>query len=157
MAIFAVSIDSDWDSCPPYFRCDISDFDEPIRNSKKALSLSKAHTVYSASPEYYDFLDENLNTVELRNVSESVWLRPDLVVHSSGSAYLVWEAKHSGDTLRVDLGYPVKFLKPGDSILEQKAMALESILNLINTDKDGGFFICEEASAEIEAARRLFD
>lgn len=35
--------------------------------------------------------------------------------------------------------------------------ALESLLSVINADKDGGFFICEEAGPIIEGARQALD
>lgn len=39
--------------------------------------------------------------------------------------------------------------------LRQQSESLRQILFLLNQDKDGGYFICEEGEPEIEHARRL--
>lgn len=62
-----------------------------------------------------------------------------------------------GATAPVRLGMPLlggRVAAAGVGDVSDALEALESLLGVLNRDKDGGWFICREAAAEVEAADR---
>jgi hypothetical protein len=77
----------------------------------------------------------------------------DIVIQTLENRLAVWEAGTASDISR-------SMIKTADKLMnERNALkgALATLLYVINPDKDGSFFICEEATDFINEARKLVE
>lgn len=74
----------------------------------------------------------------------------DIVIQNLENRLAVWEAGTAADISR-------SMIKTADTLMKERdtiKQALSDLLYVINPDKDGSFFICEEAADIISAARK---
>lgn len=74
----------------------------------------------------------------------------DIVIQSLENRLAAWEDGTASDISRSMIKTADKLMKERDAIKQ----ALSDLLYVINQDKDGSFFICEEAADIIESARK---
>lgn len=77
----------------------------------------------------------------------------DIEIQQLKSRLAVWEAGTAADISRSMIKTADKLMKERDAAKS----ALTDLLFVINQDKDGSFFICEEAEVVITAARITLD
>jgi hypothetical protein len=73
----------------------------------------------------------------------------DIIIKNLENRLAVWEAGTAADISRSMIKTADKLMQERDAIKS----ALSDLLFVINPDKDGSFFICEEGAVIIAAAR----
>ena len=77
----------------------------------------------------------------------------DIVIQTLENRLAVWEAGTAADISRSMIKTADKLMKERDIL----KLTLATLLYVINPDKDGSFFICEESTDFINEARKLVE